>query len=559
MARLKLPPETRGQFAALARLQWQAFINTAFRSLRSGLELVARIPIAIFFILFGLGGATGLGVAAWHVVHTGEPGLLALLVWIVFAFWQLFPLVANTFMEQLDAPQLLRFPLDFRAYALIRVAYGLLGPLPVVGGLWLSGMTLGITVAQPGLLPWTALVLLVFAAFNILLTRTIFSWAERWLAQRRTREIMTVVLFLCLIGFQFSGPLISRLSGGRAVRLRPVAVEIASVQRFLPPGMAAEAVALAARGRPAGALAYAAGLGVCIVAVGWLLGVRLRAEYRGENLSEASARPAAGTVRTAAREGWPTLGLPGPVAAVLEKELRSFMRSPPLVFILLMPLVVLALLLLGTGGPSHGDVPAFMTHAPDLALPIGAAYALALLTNFSYNALGAEGSGVQLYFVMPAAFRRVALGKNLAHTAIIALQVLLVWGVLTVISRAPSAAITAVTFAGLCFALPLELAAGNLLSLMFPKKVDYSTFGRQRNSRVAVLASLVVHSLVFGLIGLTIAGALAWANLWASVPALLVLAGLALGAWALVAGRLDRLALARRETLIEELSRTGGN
>ncbi|HVB38615.1 MAG TPA: hypothetical protein VND92_08755, partial [Vicinamibacterales bacterium] len=391
MARLGLTAEARGQFAALARLQWQAFLNTSFRTIRNRLELLARIPLALVFASFGLGGAVGLGAGAWYFVHGGRPEYLAALLWPVFAFWQLFPIVASAFTEQFDSSHLLRFPLSFRSYVLVRLAYGLFDPVPAVGALWLLGIAIGTGIGRPLLFPWTVLVLLVFAAFNIILTRMIFSWAERWLARRRTREILSILLFLCLLGFQFSGPLVQRFTGRSSVHVRPLMTEAAHVQRVLPPGLAAEAVAVAARGEPAAAVAYSAGLGVCLAAVGWLLGLRLHAEYRGESLSEAGARPVRRTTRPKVRRGWPAAGLPGPVVAVFEKEIRGFMRSPPLIVILLMPLVVLALVLFGSGGAAHSDAPAFMAHTPDLALPIGAAYALVLLTNLSHNAFGAEG------------------------------------------------------------------------------------------------------------------------------------------------------------------------
>jgi len=35
---------------------------------------------------------------------------------------------------------------------------------------------------------------------------------ERWLAQRRTREIFGILLFLIMISFQFTGPAIERYS-----------------------------------------------------------------------------------------------------------------------------------------------------------------------------------------------------------------------------------------------------------------------------------------------------------------------------------------------------------
>ena len=48
----------------------------------------------------------------------------------------------------------------------------------------------GIAAAHPGLLVDDAGAG-SFAVFNILLVRAVFAWIDRWLAQRRTREILT--------------------------------------------------------------------------------------------------------------------------------------------------------------------------------------------------------------------------------------------------------------------------------------------------------------------------------------------------------------------------------
>src|SRR5713226_1576845 len=82
--------DARGQFAAIARVRWRLFVNS-LRTLRGRLEMVSRIIIALAFAAGGLGGAFGLGAAAWAFVSDGSVEWLALLLWVVFLFWQLFP------------------------------------------------------------------------------------------------------------------------------------------------------------------------------------------------------------------------------------------------------------------------------------------------------------------------------------------------------------------------------------------------------------------------------------------------------------------------------------
>ena len=89
-------------------------------------------------------------------------------------------------------------------------------PATTLASMWLLGISLGILFASPALLPWALLVLLTFAAFNLLLMQMVFAWVERWLAQRRTREIMGILFILLMLSFQLIGPLMERYGGKHA-------------------------------------------------------------------------------------------------------------------------------------------------------------------------------------------------------------------------------------------------------------------------------------------------------------------------------------------------------
>src|SRR5580700_3957817 len=200
---------TRDQLAAIAELRWRLFVN-ALRTTRGKLELLSQILIAFAFAVGGLGGAFGMGLAASLMISSGKPELLALLLWFVFIFWQVFPIMATAFANGPDASDLLRFPLSYRSYFLVRMAYGACDPATALGCLWLFGILLGVGFTKPSLLPWTLLVLLAFAAFNLLFMQMIFAWVERWLAQRRTRELMGILFILLMLSFQLIGPIVGR-------------------------------------------------------------------------------------------------------------------------------------------------------------------------------------------------------------------------------------------------------------------------------------------------------------------------------------------------------------
>src|SRR5271167_2924916 len=165
MTELNLTLHTRSQLAAIAGVRWQMFVHS-LRSTRGKLELVSHVVIGFAFAIGGLGGAFGMGISASLAISAGKPELLALLFWFVFIFWQVFPIMATAFTNNPDSSDLLRFPLSYGSYFLVRMAYGAFDPATFLGSLWLFGILLGVGFAKPALLPWTLLVLLTFAVFN---------------------------------------------------------------------------------------------------------------------------------------------------------------------------------------------------------------------------------------------------------------------------------------------------------------------------------------------------------------------------------------------------------
>ncbi|HWX92024.1 MAG TPA: hypothetical protein VNY29_05275 [Terriglobales bacterium] len=551
MAGLTSRPQARAQLAAIARVRWLVFVHS-LRTSRGALELFSRIVIGSAITVGGLGGAVGWGAGAWYFVSHGESEWLALLLWPIFAFWQFFPVMASAFTETLDSSNLLRFPLNYRAYVVLRLIYGALDPATVLGGLWLLGILIGIAIANARLFSWAALVLLAFGLLNLLLTQMIFAWVERWLAQRRTREIFAVLFFLGIISFQLLGPMLSRYGPRSTPALHKLGAEVSPVQRALPPGIAANAIAAMAAGQVGKAAASLGLLGVFGIVIVRVLSIRLRAQYRGENLSEAPKTQSTRKATEQVKLGWSVPGLSGPVTAVLEKELRYLSRSGPMLLTLITPIIMLLIFGLGQARSAPGG---FLQRSPDLGFPVGASYSLLLLTNLVYNNFGADGGGIQFFLASPVRFRSVVLGKNLAHVTVLALEMTVVWIGVSVLFHPPTFAITVATLSGVLFAVPVNLAVGNLLSLRSPKRIEFGTFGRQRASQLTVLVSFGVQIAVFGLAATTLALARHYREVWLAPVAFLLLAVFSFAGYELALRRVDRLALGNRETLSSELCR----
>jgi ABC-2 type transport system permease protein len=547
------PVLMRSQLSAIATLRWRLFVNS-LRTSRGQLELISRIFISIALTVAGLGGGAGMGFGAYYIVSQGKPEYLALLLWPVFFLWQLFPVAATAFTNNPDSSELLRFPLTYRSYFLIRLAYGSFDPATALGSLWLTGIFLGVSSARPLLLPWAFLVLVTFAAFNIFFMQMVFAWIERWLAQRRTREIMGVLFILLMLSFQLIGPTMqhfSRQSSPDAVRYFTM---LKPVEAALPPGLAANAIGAVA----SGALLAGGGsfflLVVFLAAVAFLLHLRLRAQFHGENLSEAGARNVVQKNRTSYL-GWDLPGLPSSIAAVFEKEVRYLMRSGPMLLTLVMPIFMLVIFRLGPMSPRNAHHGTLFMQAPNMAFPGAAAYALLVLTNLIYNNFGADAGGIQFFFAAPTRFKQIVLGKNLTHAGILAINAVFAWLAVTYLYGRPALDVTVATLFGLLFAAPINFTVGNLLSIYSPKRVDFSSFGRQRASQLTVLISMGVQLVIVGIGAGSFWIARLYQNFWIAAVLFLFFAAISFTIYGVAMHYIDQIAMERREALITELCR----
>jgi ABC-2 type transport system permease protein len=548
----------RSQYRALAAMRWSLFRNS-LRTNQGAFEFGARSIAFITYSIMGLGLATGLGVGAYAMVAHDKWQFVPLLVWLVFVLWQIVPVSLASFQQQFDMGGLLRFPVGFGAFYFLHVIFGLVEASTILGGFCCLGIWIGITVARPDLSGWAALALAVFAAFNVLLVRAIFAWIDRWLAQRRTREIVSAVFFLFLMSLQVLNPSFGlvkyqspRSREAQAVRQRrqmefgPWVQTADAVQSWLPPGLAAGTLQHAAKGDPGPATGSLGVLALFVLAAGGVLGIRLRAEYRGENLGEAPSRK-----KAERHSGKWILDGSGPIAAVMEKELRTLMRALPLLYGLGAPLLMVFILsgLFRRGGSVGG-------HPLPMALLISLGYVMVGFTQLFYNNLGAEGPGIQILFLSPTPIRTVILAKNLFHASLLAVDAVLVAIVASLRYGTPTPMALVATVAWLLFALPVHLAAGNAFSLAMPYRMNLGRIGRQRGSQSNALLSMLIQLGVLGVGAGIFALCAFFDKLWVAVPIFLAMAAASIFAWVRVLGNIDSMANRHREALVAALVKT---
>jgi ABC-2 type transport system permease protein len=560
----------RGQYAAMAALRWHMFVN-GLRSKGGAFELGARTVSFVLYAFMGLGLGTIMGVGAYFMASGKASLFLPAVFWAVCILWQVGPVMLASLQEQFDLGILRRFPVRFRSYYLLYVVFGLADVSTIIGALCCLGIWVGVTMARPELFAWTALALAAFAAFNILLVRAVFAWIDRWLSQRKTREIVGALFMIFLLSLQLLNPALHRkhqqqpqTPQERTENLRRMVTEFApwvktayAVQQALPPGLAARALRQAGNRQPVGALASLGVLGLWALAAGSMLARRLRAEYRGENLGSApkreTGRAKTSTVRAnlVRREGGWRLGGSSPITALMEKEARSLMRTLPLLWAIGAPLLMV--LLLASLYRSNASGTPF-----SYALPLYVAFALMGFTQMFSNNLGAEGAGIQLLFLSPTPIRTVFLAKNLFHFLLFWLDALLV-GILTTLRLGwPQGVTVAATAAWVLFALPCCLAVGNIFSLRMPFRIHPGRMTRQRGSQANALSSMLLLLVVMA-VGVVVFGLCRLFHTpWMAVPVFLALAGATVFAWLRGLGNVDRLANQRRDSLLATLMKDSG-
>ena len=535
----------RQQYAAVAAMRWQ-MLRHSLGTRRGNFELGARIFTTAFFSLIALAAGIGLGFGAFAIATQHIWRLLAVLFWPVFLLWQLFPVMAASFQDHVDMSVFLRFPMSFGSYMLTTLVFGLLDTGSVMGAICLYGIWTGLVVAEPGAVVGITLAVLLFAAFNVLLTRMIFAWIDRWLAQRRTREILGVTFLFLLLAVQFLNPAMRHYEGHRPPVDRKTLLLAERAQSFLPPGLAAEGIRYSLGGRGAQSLLPMGALVLYSACAGLLLGLRLRAEYRGEVLAEGGPQTAKAKGK-AARGGF--RGMSGPMGAVIEKELRYLSRSGVMLYSLAAPLVMLMIF----GGGRHGGPE--ISFAGRFALPLGVAYSFLGLTRLIYNSLGGEGGGIQLYFTSPTPFRTVMLSKNLVQLALFGIELVMACVIVYFRFHMPEAQMVAATFCWLLFALPLQLAAGNILSVTMAYRMTLTRMSREEGAAGNGLISLGIQLVIVGVGAAVFLPLSSRGHADIAAGVFLVLAVASAAFWLRIFANLDRMAAARKENLIAALAR----
>lgn len=424
----RLAGRRRAVFAAIATLIWY------------GIWTAAAVAAA-----FGAAYASPAELHAWLPV-----GLLA-----VLAYWQLMPILSVTMGAALDIRKLLVYPIPARKLFTIEILLRVTSAVEML--LVLAGASVGLLL-NPAfgwvVLPRLAVVIPVFVLLNLLLSSGTRSIIERIFSRRLLREAVGLIVMMVAVL-----PRVLYVTGHRGEALGRVGLTLQAVG--LPWTAAARAI-----------LGETVTLALLSLAAWTALAAWFgRAQFARSLRFDATAAQATPLPERPRRAGvmdrlyrLPSLFLPDPLAAIVEKELRSLARTPRFRTVFIM-------------GFTFGLAvwfPTIATHAntprPAWFLTVVSIYALILLGQVSYwNCFGFDRSASAFYFAAPQPIWKVLAGKNLAALLYIYLEVVIVTVVTTAfgLSSGWRNAIETLFAMGIC-ALYL-LAIGNLSSVHYPR------------------------------------------------------------------------------------------
>lgn len=380
------------------------------------------------------------------------PGLFLALL-----YWQIIPILMVSTGASLQIRRLMVYPIPrsklFQLEVMLRVTTAIEMLLLIIGA------TVGL-LRNPVMPVWHAIAFVPYLAFNLYLSTGIRDVITRMLAWRRLREV-TVFAFLILVTIpqiflrSADSQKLQKLFQATDVLLWPwSAAAKLVVGEWTPFAIAASLFWLA--------FAYAFG--------------RYQFE-KSLNFDEQAAR-AQGNQATG-RSPWmeklyaiPQRLLPDRIAVILEKDLRSLMRSPRFRIVFLMGfsfgLLVWLPMAFGRTGRSLGTG-MIQTHF----LTVTSAYAIMLLSEVCiWNVFGFERTAAQVYWVTPVRIVDVLIAKNLATVFFVTMEILIIAVVCKLFGLQVTPLLFFESFLVCLVLLIFLLAIGNVSSLRFPRPMD---------------------------------------------------------------------------------------
>lgn len=473
------------QFWLLAEVRWHIMRNS-LRLKGKKLELAGQIFVVVLGAVIGFALGATMGGAAYVLLAKGKTQIIPLLLEGIFGAWMLGPVLIEGTSPSLDFREIARYPVSFRLYYLLNVAYGLLDPWALLCLGWLSCIWLGVVAARPDLAAPAALWFLAFATLNLLFNRALFGVLEPVMSSRRGQESVLAGLMIFMVSVQVLTYTV--LLRWRKLLLPVLEKGLSFIHHALPAGFVSRGLLGVNWTDSLIALCALIGYGLLAALLLWWKSQR---NYQGEVSSEAP--PARGAVQL--QPGWKVPWLDGPTAAIVEKELHyarcdsrawmSWLAGPLGAFIL----------------AASSDAMRVMAVAPKIDLStvytVLTGFVLIGFAQQIYNFFSYDARGFQFWLMSPVDLRRVLLGKNLALGILMAGSYTVATVLLAARGSISLRQILVVT-GGFIFGALAMFAAGNIFSVRFPTKIEVGRISNGKPSVLAVLIGLFIQGSIIG-------------------------------------------------------------
>ena len=533
-----------------------AILRAQLLSMRPGSSRGVGLGVlaAVFWYGFWLFVSVLAAVFAAHssagMLRYGLPiGFLA-----ICFYWQAMPVLSASMGSSLDLHKLLIYPAPhqqlFLIELLLRFANGIEMQMVLAGGL--IGLLRNPVLGGLAALPPLAGAMLVFVLFNVLLASGARSLLERLLARRKVRELVALLLAMVWVVPRFL-----TMSGVKPTWLHGAGEAAGS---FGWPWSAAARAALPL-GQSAGTTALAwLSLGLWAVLAGWFGRSQFERNLRYDTLAAQATptKPVSARTRRWTERFYrvPALLWRDPLAAIVEKELRTLMRSPRFRMVFVMGFTFGLMVWLPMVLRRDGSHAGFLSQN---FLVIVCVYAMTLIGQVTYwNCFGIDRSAAIFYFAAPQPIARTLLGKNIACLFFVYLEAVVLMA-LTMVVRVnfgPAQVFETLVVIGIC--ATYLMALGNISSVHYPRALSPERVSRGSGGQRAQALVMLFYPVVLLPVILAYVARYAFESQAAFSVVLALAAAIAVIFYWLAMESAVKAASARRQYILEELSRGDG-
>lgn len=465
---------------AILLAQWRSQRAFSFRTKRAAAWL--SLLLRMVFYCFWAGGAAGLAVMLSNLHDAKTLSLMAAVCLLGITFyWQIAPAVTASLGSSLELSKLTVYPIPRDKLFAIEVMLRLVTVTEML--IISAGVGVGLAVnpltGGRGAVVRVAAGMAMLVMMNALVASGLRSVLIRLLRNRNLRQVVGLLFLLAALAPQMIVAL--------HVDLRRYAAYV-PVALYWPWGAVAHFM-----------LGQQTVKAAVLMVLFTMLGLRFGRRQFQRNLREGDEEATASSAPSKASNSRVLEGLyripgrllPDPLAAMVEKEVRSLSRNPRfrMVFLMGFSFGLLVWLPRIWMSPSRS----FMT---DHFLTVVAVYSLVMLGQVSYwNCFAFDRTAAQFYFCAPLSFRRVLAGKNIAAGLFVLAELALVIAI-TALFRVPLTLLRVTEgFTVTLISAVYLVAFGNLSSVYVPRPLNAEKMAQGGSGRTLNMVLFLVFPI----------------------------------------------------------------